>query len=439
MRRVSWPVALLVLGALACNGLAPLAATPTPSAVPPSATVELPTAAPTPKPPSDTPSVAPPTKAPSATVAPSVTSRPGSTNTSPAATVDAATSTANPSSSGNLSFVGYVNQGQLLVTDVTGGVVGGTTQYTQAGVNDGVYDLVWSPSGQYIAFVSAGTGRDAHVFVVHAVEASTPVDLGPGEEPNWSPDSTRIVFVRDGNVWLTPLENPQPKALTAQQKWAWGRPTFTPAGDALVVSGQPFDNMGAQGNTEFDLDRLPLDGSGTLTPLPGQTRKINGRLPYDLRFSPDGAHLAFSTSWHISACASSGQYYVADADGSGLTEVSSPSLSALLTPNQEYYYIVRGYAWQPDSSGLLLTSLIVDCTNFAGTHLGEAMSTVSLTGHEAVLAVGAFASPSYDHTGGIIAVAQPTDNGGAGQVALYSAKGDLVGPVGPGGQPALQP
>ena len=277
------------------------------------------------------------------------------------------------------------------------------------------------------------------MFVVYAVGEGTPVDLGPGEQPNWSPDSTRIVFVRDGNIYITPVDKPQPQALTNKQNWGWGRPTFTPAGDALVVSGQPFDNMGAQGNTEFDLETLALDGSGNMTPLPGMTAKIDGRLPIDLRFSPDGSKIAFSTSWHLSACASSGAYYVANADGSNMTQMNSRQLSALLQPNQDFYYIVLGYAWQPHSDGLLITSLVVDCTNFAGTHLGETLSSVPLTGTEAVLSVGFFASPSYDHSGSLIAASQPDDQGGVGVVALYDPNGHPVATVGPGDLPVFQP
>src|SRR5579859_428943 len=454
MRRVAWPLALLALAALAvlavlaCSVLSPAAATPTLSAVPPSATQPPTVAASQPAPATFSPSPAKaPTQTARATVAPTATDTPG-----PAATTEnapAATSAVEPSATltetqtsagpGGQSFVAYVKQGQLLVTDVTGGAVGGTTQYTQAGVNDGVYDTVVAASVKFIAFVSAGTNRDAHVYVVYAVGEGTPVDLGPGEQPNWSPDSARIAFVRDGNIWITPADNPQPMALTNKQNWGWGRPTFTPDGSALIVSGQPFDNMGGQGNTEFDLETLALDGSGTMTPLPGMTAKINGRLPYDLKFSPDGSKIAFSTSWHLSACASAGAFYVANADGSSMAQMNSRQLSALLQPNQDFYYIVQGYAWQPHSDGLLIASLVFDCTNFAGTHLGEALSSVPLSGNETVLAVGFFASPSYDRTGSLIAAAQPGEQGGAGQVVLLDAGGHPVVTVGPGGLPVWQP
>jgi WD40 repeat protein len=459
-RRLSWPLALLAAAALACSVLSPRAATPTPTRAPsatsaatetapaetaaPSATTP-PTATATPAvtgaatdtaAPSDT-AAASDTAAPSDTAAASDTALPGATGTPAAAETAPVTSTTG--AGGAPYFLAYVKDGQLLVSDVSGGAVGGTTQYTQAGVNDGVYDLVWSPDGQSIAFVGTPSGGDAHLYVVYAVGAGTPVDLGLGSQPSWSPDSQRIVYVREGNIWLTTVDTPQPKALTAKTNWGWGRPVFTPAGDALVVSGQPSDNMGAQGNTSFDLERLPLDGSGTLTPLPGFTQKVNGRLPYDLRFSPDGTRLAFSTSWHLSACAAAGLYYVVNADGSGLTQLSSPQLSALLQPNSDFYYTVLGYAWQPNSKGLLIASMVLDCTNFAGTRLGNTLSEIDLTGHETVISSGLYCSPSYDRTGQLIAVAQPSDNGGPGSVAIYDTSGHPVIDVGAGSLPAFQP
>jgi WD40 repeat protein len=439
MRRVTWPLALLAGAALACSVLSPAAPTSVPpsATVPPTTLVEVTTvAAPTdtsaPPPTATAAASDTPTQPPSATDTPAVTATPDADQPSdtPAPT---------DAGAGGQSFLAYVKQGQLLVTDVSGGNVGGTTQYTQAGVDDGVYDLVWSPNGQFIAFVSAGTNRDAHVFVVYAVGAGTPVDLGPGTQPAWSPDSARLALVRDGNIWITPVDNPEPQALTSQQNWAWGRPAFTPDGGALIVSGQPFDNMGAQGNTEFDLETLALDGSGTLTPLPGMTAKIDGRLPYDLKFSPDGGKIAFSTSWHLSACASSGTFYVANADGSGMTQVNSRQLSALLQPNQDFYYIVQGFAWQPHSDGLLTASLVIDCTNFAGTHLGEALSAQPLSGDETTLATGWFTSPSVSRDGAFIAVSQPADQGGTGTVELLDAGGQPVATIGPGDLPAFQP
>jgi hypothetical protein len=413
LRRLYWlPVPLFILASLACNTLFP--GGPGPTNAPPTV--------------SDTPSAADTT--PSPTIAPSGTP-------SPAATTQAV-STETPAPAAT-SLLAYVVDGQVEVSDVTGGVLGGTTQLTQAGVNDGVYDFVWSPSGEFIAFVSA-TGGDPHIFVADVfVEPVTPVDLGLGSQPNWSPDSTRLAYVRSGNIWLTAVDNPQPSALTDKENWAWGRPIFTPAGDALVVSGVPFDQMGAQGNTQFTFSTLPLDGSGTLTPLPGLTQPIDGRLPYELRFSPDGQKLAFFTSWHLSACSSAGAYYVFNADGSGLTTMNSPSMTALLVPDRDITYIGVGFDWKPGSDGLLITSLVIDCTDFAGTQLGAQLSSLGLDQQETIIATGYFSSPSYDRSGTLIAAARQADNVSPSNVMVLAQDGTLLLDVGPGQQPAFQP
>ena len=223
-------------------------------------------------------------------------------------------------------FLAYISNGQLLVTDVTNSVQGGTTQYTVAGESDQVMDLVWSPSGEFVAFVAAPHG-DAHIFYIFALGQSSPTDLGPGSAPAWSPDSTSLAYVGgtypDNNIWITTIENPAPHQLTSETNYAWGRPAFTPDGQSLVVAGADRNNMGAQGNTNFTLEYLELDGSGTRTPIPGAALMEGVRLPYDLRFSPNGTSLAFSTSSHISACAAPGAYYVINANSTALRNWSA--------------------------------------------------------------------------------------------------------------------
>src|SRR5215207_4192906 len=218
-------------------------------------------------------------------------------------------------------YLAYIRAGQLLVANVTGDVAGGTTQYTSAGIDDAVYDMVWSPSGEFIAFASFATGL-SHVFVVYAEGAGTPVDLGPGSAPNWSLDSLEIVYIKDDNIWITPIDSPAPRQLSFETNWGWGRPTFLPDASALMVTGTSRDNMGAQGNTQFVPQILSLDGAGTLSPLAAFTTPAEGRLPLDLRFSPDNTMFAFSSSFHLSACAGFSDYYVANADGSNQRTVT---------------------------------------------------------------------------------------------------------------------
>lgn len=338
-------------------------------------------------------------------------------------------------------FIAYVRDQQLLVTDVTGGRAGGTTQYTLAGVDDQVLSLAWSPSGEFIAFVSLASG-EPRLFVVYAVGAGTPVDLGPGLGPAWSPDSTRLVFERDGNLWLTPIDAPAPAQLTFQTDWAWGQAAFTPDGSAVIVAENARANLGASGNTFFTLKRLALDGSGALTPLPGSPELAGVRLPMNLRFAPDGRKLAFSTSYHYNACGAPGAHYIGDANGNNLSELVSPSLAALADPQNEVFLSAYDFAWSPASDAILAAGYVRNCKDFSGDIVGgPQLSVLGLDGTERLIVPGAFSAPSYDRTGNwFAAVRYPGLQSPDGNVQIYSAQtGELVLDLGPGNSPQLQP
>ena len=365
------------------------------------------------------------------------------------APVESPTPTAAQPSQGQMQFLAYIQNGHLLVTDVTNGVKGGTTQYTVAGESDRVTDLVWSPSGEFVAFVSAATGTP-HIFYIFALGQSSPTDLGPGSAPAWSPDSTSIAFIGgtypNENISVTTIDHPSPRQLTLESNFAWGRPAFTPDGSALVVTGADRNNMGAQGNTTFLLDSLTLDGSGARLPLPGATPLDGMRLPYDLRFSPDGSRLAFSTSSHWSACASPGAYYVSNPDGSNRQELVSPSLKTSIDPSQERFHVGLSYAWSPASDGIIALGNVIDCKLDGPTPgqvlAGPQMSTIGLDGSEGLVIPGFFYGISMDRTGTMIAAARFLE-GFADlnpNIEIYSAQtGQPILSLGPGSSPQFQP
>ena len=346
-------------------------------------------------------------------------------------------------------FLAYEQNGQLLVTDVANGVLGGTTQYTTTGESDQVSDIAWSPSGEFVAFTSSAKG-DPHVFYIFAHGQSLPTDLGPGSSPAWSPDSQSIAYIGgtypDNNIWVTTIENPAPRQLTFETNYAWGHPTFTPDGQSLVVAGTDRNNMGAQGNTTFTLESLTLDGNGTRTPLSGATPLEGARLPYDLQFSPDGTKLAFSTSFHLSACASPGAYYVSNADGSNRQELISPSLRSVIDPSKEHYHLPLSYAWTNTSAAMIATGTVVDCDINSPTNgqalAGPQMSVLGLDGSEGLIIPGFFYGISIDRTGNLIGVTH-FQNGFQDLnpvVEIYSAQtGQLVLTVGLGNDPKFQP
>jgi dipeptidyl aminopeptidase/acylaminoacyl peptidase len=377
------------------------------------------------------------------------TTPPGATPAASPAPTETVFPTATELSQGTDQFLAYITDGQLLVTNVTNGVQGGTTQYTLAGESDQVTDLVWSPSGEFVAFVSS-LGETPRLFYIFALGQSSPADLGPGSAPAWSPDSTSIAYIGgtfpNENIYVTTIESPAPRQLTFETNFVWGRPVFTPDGASLVVAGANRDTMGASGNTTFTLESLALDGSGTRAPLPGAAPFEGGRLPYDLRFSPDGSRLAFSTSYHWSACASPGAYYVSSPDGGNRQEWISPSLRSFVDPAQERFHVGLSYAWAPTGDALAVRGQVLDCQidspTTGQTLAGPQMSLIGLDGSERAVVPGFFWDLSMDRTGAMIAATHFQDGfqDMDPDVEIYSVQtGQLLLALGPGSSPQFQP
>jgi hypothetical protein len=349
---------------------------------------------------------------------------------------------------GGIQFIAYIRDGQLLVTDVSNNIQGGTTQYTLAGESDQVSDLAWSPNGEFVAFVSS-TGSEPHVFYIYALGQSSPVDLGAGTNPAWSPDSQSLAYIGaspNENIWVTTIDSPAPRQLTFENNFAWGRPVFTPDGESLIVAGTSRDNLGASGNTSFSLEYLELDGSGIRSPLPGLEPFDGGRLPYDMRFSPDGTWLSFSTSFHLSACASPGAYYITNADGSSFQALVSPSMQAAIDPAREHYHVGLSYDWLPSSDAIVGLGNVVDCDFNSPTSgqviAGPQMSIIGLDGSERTVIAGFFYGISVDRTGTLIAASHHTQgfNDMNPNVEIYSAQtGQMVLSLGSGNLPQFQP
>jgi Tol biopolymer transport system component len=311
-----------------------------------------------------------------------------------------------------------------------------------------VSDIVWSPSGEFVAYVSSALG-EPHIFYIFALGQSTPTDLGPGMAPAWSSDSQSIAFIRgpspDDNIWVTTIDNPSPRQLTFESNYAWGRPVFRPDGQSLVVAGVERTQLGASGNTGYTLESLALDGSGTRTPLPGATPMEGVRLPYDMRFSPNGNALSFSTSYHLSACAAPGAYYVSNENGSNRQELLSPSVSSAVDPDKQIYHVGLSYGWSPNSDAIVIFGAVVNCDPYSAdmgrTVAGPQMSILGMDGSERLVIPGFFMNLSMDRTGTMIAAAHYEDYQDTQPVVeIYSAQtGQLILSLGSGNYPALQP
>jgi hypothetical protein len=233
--------------------------------------------------------------------------------------------------------------------------------------------------------------------------------------------------------------------LTFETNYAWGRPAFHPDGQSLVVAGVERSQLGASGNTTYTLESLALDGSGARTPLPGAIPMAGVRLPFDLRFSPNGDALSFSTSYHLSACAAPGAYYVSNENGSNQQEMLSPSITPAIDPDKQIFHVGLSYGWSPNSDAIVIFGAAVNCdpnsTDMGKIVAGPQMSILGMDGNERLIIPGHFMNLSMDRTGTMIAATHYEDYQDTQPVVeIYSAQtGQLMLSLGNGSYPALQP
>jgi hypothetical protein len=232
--------------------------------------------------------------------------------------------------------------------------------------------------------------------------------------------------------------------LSQDDGWVWGNPVFSTDGASVIAGGADRHLMGAQGNTDFFLHRFPLDG-GASVQLPGLSAPFNGRLPYDLRPAPNGAHLAFYTSWHLSACSSPGDFSVLDADGGNAHSIVPEALANQLDPDKDISLVGLGYAWGPQGERLALGAQTNDCSGFytggPAPILGPAaIYIVNLQGEllEEIAKPGSELSWSAD--GARLAyVARTSPIEPEGTIFTLTAEGGDERAIGPGQSPAWRP
>jgi Tol biopolymer transport system component len=330
----------------------------------------------------------------------------------------------------------YLHDGNLWLT----GAEGPGEQITQEG---GITDFAWSPDSEMLVYVRS-TGGDWTLYVMPADSSQPPRSLGAGYAPGWSPDGDRIAFGRANQLYVVNLDGSGERRLTPDDEWVWGNPVFSADGASVIAGGANRHLMGAQGNTEFFLYSIPADG-GQPAQLPNLSEPFNGRLPYDLTLSPDGAHLAFITSWHLSACLSPSDYYVLGSDGSGAHSVMPEKLSVQTDPAKDIALWGTGYAWGPEGDRLALGALLVDCSGFytgdpapilGPTRIyivnveGELLGEIDKPGSELTWSADG-ARLAY------VARTSPIDPEGA--IFTLAADGGDERAVGPGLRPAWQP
>jgi Tol biopolymer transport system component len=191
----------------------------------------------------------------------------------------------------------------------------------------------WSPDRSRIAFVRwhGQNPNEVEIWVMNS-DGSGQARLTSGsidESPSWSPDGSRITFSRKhvytsnpGDIFVMNADGSGETNLTndpANQE----HPDWSPDGSKIAYTGPPGPT--AAGFT--DIHVMNADGSGDVS-----LTDTYGTMENQPRWSPDGTKIAYTDA---ACCTDTGDIYMMNADGTGawnvthdLSEDSSPSWSA---------------------------------------------------------------------------------------------------------------
>jgi Tol biopolymer transport system component len=186
----------------------------------------------------------------------------------------------------------------------------------------------WSPDGTLIAFTSRRDGQ-SHVYVMRADGTDTRrlTDTSRADDhPSWSPDGERIVFAREGALFVAPAGG-GPARRVGRGFGNAADPAWSPDGKLIAYDyRQP-------GTPIRELYVMRADGTGSR-----QVTRLGG-VSAQPAWSPDGELLAFQTN----ATLGHFEIYTIDLDGKGVRRVTQ-SVSDVFEP-----------AWSPDDTTLCFT------------------------------------------------------------------------------------
>ncbi|HET9724723.1 MAG TPA: hypothetical protein VFR44_12905 [Actinomycetota bacterium] len=168
--------------------------------------------------------------------------------------------------------------------------------------------------------------------------------LGPGSEPAWSPDGSRIAFTRlidDGStgIYVMNADGSGVARLTTNEQGMDEGPTWSPDGRLIVFSRSEFVTLDPDpiaSPARRDLYAVALDGTEPTKLLGGSTDDFSPA------WSPDGSTIAFVRMVDPAAdgWARISQIWTVATDGSGASQVTTFDKGAWRP------------AWSPDGSAL---------------------------------------------------------------------------------------
>lgn len=212
--------------------------------------------------------------------------------------------------------------------------VDGTDRVNLTGENQAyvTYTAEASPDGRWIVYQRGTSGAQDSIWVMRA-DGSDKAQLTDGSTPDahptWSPDGTRIAFVRSQQIWTMDADGTDQALFHADGGWAMGQPEWSPDGTTIAFTRSD-QAAGSRIWTK------PATG-GVATARTAFNEKV-GRPSW----SPDGSRILF---WHDLGNVE-GLYTMAT-DGSGTSLLAAGPLSAF-----------SSYAWAPEGDRIVYSSSI---------------------------------------------------------------------------------
>lgn len=228
-----------------------------------------------------------------------------------------------------------------------------------------VYDPVWSPDADRIAFFSSPTLDDPSDLYVMNVDGSGLQQLtdsvSDDYSPAWSPDGTQLVYVSENevatNLFIIDIEGGEPQLLPVTEPFV-EFPTWSPDGASIAYGGEDPDagvnifvldiqSMISRQLTRYDYATAPQwspdgrfiafdadDGFGnndiyimSATGLLPRRLTTDPEFDYSVAWSPDSQRLSFTSERDGNA-----EIYIMDADGGNLQRVTDSPLEEIFAP-----------------------------------------------------------------------------------------------------------
>ena len=188
----------------------------------------------------------------------------------------------------------------------------------------------WSPDGSQIVYHSYAQGVEGDLFIMNADgTGKTNITNTPGGEwwPDWSPDGTTIAFhVFRGNqpdiIETINADGTGRSVLFEDDAIFFGNPSWSPDGSKIAFRSN------FESEVSWEICVADADGSdiNCLTDL--RNNSVEHRFP---TWSPDGNRIAFDSNRDGDTDAY--DVFVMNADGSGLTNITSESGSPSFFPD----------------------------------------------------------------------------------------------------------